>query len=101
MSADLVREGVQQIATIFELNNYMPLSFTESIKDGVQLTIPAPATLWSQQVLALRGDLRNDYEAKVICAWMRRCNVPVTYTTRFLDGNQVVHTFKWARGQIA
>ncbi|KAL1526222.1 hypothetical protein AB1Y20_014947 [Prymnesium parvum] len=101
LSAELMCDGVRRLADIFEINDYMLSSRVERVPNGVEFALVVPATLWSQQVLALRGDLRNDYEVKVVFAWFRRCNVPVTCTTRFEQGTQVVHTFTWPVGYLA
>ncbi len=62
----------------------------------------APATLWSAQVLKARGDTpTNDFEVKVVLAFLRRCGVPASSSTRFDKGTEVTHTFKWARSFVA
>lgn len=92
---------MRKLATIFEINDYMLSANVEPITNGLQFTLIIPATLWSQQVLALRGQLRNDYEAKVVAAWMRLRKLPVKYSTRVEQGTQIVHTFTWPAGLIA
>ena len=62
---------------------------------GVSWTLVAPANLWSSQVLQLRGDLPNDFAAKAVLAYFRRCGVPATCSTRVEKGTQVRHEFRW------
>lgn len=67
----------------------------EPISGGFRWTLVAPATLWSSRVLRVRGDRpSNDFEAKAVVAYLRRCGVPVTYTSKY-EATQVVHDFKW------
>jgi len=88
-------EGVKALAQVFEYNNYLLSARLEPSERGFQLSAIAPATVWSQQVLSLRGDLANDFEAKAIAAYLRRCAVDASYTTRY-DGSEVVHIFVYA-----
>ena len=62
-------------------------------------TLVAPATLWSSQVLQLRGDIpKNDFEGKAVLAYLRRCGVPAAVTTRFdKGGTQVTHEIRWPK----
>jgi len=88
-------EGVKALAQVFEYNNYLLSARLEPSERGFQLSAIAPATVWSQQVLSLRGDLANDFEAKAIAAYLRRCAVDASYTTRY-EGSEVVHIFVYA-----
>ena len=101
VTAALVIDGVRQIAEIFEINDYMLSQRVTPLANGFELAMVVPATLWSQQVLQLRGELPNDYEAKVVSAWLRRCSVPATYTTRIDKSTEVIHTFTWPAGLLA
>lgn len=102
-TAAAVREGVQRILTIFEINGYMLLNKLEPLDDGVRVTLVAPASLWSQRVLQQRretNNARNDYEVKTIQAYLLKCGVLTTTATSF-TGNSVVHTFTWPKGLLA
>ena len=46
-------------------------------------------------MLKLRNDLRNDFEAKTISAYLRACGVPSTYESRYDKATEVTHTFRW------
>lgn len=91
-----VLDGVRLLAQVFEFNDYQLASSITPLSDGFALRVVAPATLWSQQVLAQRGDLPNDFDAKAIQAYLRRCSVPATYSTRF-SGSEVIHQWRWPR----
>uniref|UniRef100_A0A7S4BHL0 Uncharacterized protein n=1 Tax=Chrysotila carterae TaxID=13221 RepID=A0A7S4BHL0_CHRCT len=71
-TAALVQEGVSKIAFIFEINDYFLTSRVKLLSDGLELTVVAPATQWSQQVLSRRGDLSNAFEAMVVQVSRRR-----------------------------
>ena len=96
-TADSLIAGVRQIAAIFELQEFCLTSTVEPLADGggVSWTLVAPANLWSTQVLQLRGDLANDFEAKAVLAFFRRAGVPATCTTRVEKATQVRHEFRW------
>lgn len=61
----------------------------------IQVKAVAPATIWGQQVLVKRKDRPvNDFEAKVISAYLRACGeVRATYSTKF-SALDVTHTFQ-------
>ena len=62
----------------------------------IKWTLVAPATLWSSQVLKVRGDDPvNDFAANTAIAFMRRCGVSVDVTTRTEQGLQITHEFRW------
>lgn len=67
--------GVQRLVDIFEIGGYMLSSRVTPRPSGFEVALVAPATLWSQQVLSVRGDLANDFEAKV-CGPPRRPRSP-------------------------
>ena len=92
-----LRENIQQIVNIFEFNGYMLLSKLEPTGSGVKVTLVAPATLWSQQMLRNRRDLANDFEVKTILAYLRSCGVPASVATT-ISGNNVEHVFTWPAG---
>ena len=82
-----------------ELNNGCQV---EQLPDrtGLRWTLVAPATLWSSQVLRVRGDRpANDFEAKAVVAYLRRCGVPVSYTSVY-ETTRVTHEFRWPRGLV-
>lgn len=62
---------------------------------AAQVKATAPATIWGQQVLAQQRDQpANDFEAKVVLAYLRACGVlGATYSTAF-NGLDAVHTFR-------
>ena len=63
--------------------------------DGFRWTLVAPATLWSSQVLRVRGDYpSNDFEAKVVVSYLARCGVPISYTSKY-ESTKVTHEFRW------
>ena len=93
-------DGIQRVADIFSVNQFSLASTVSPLPDGggISWTLVAPANLWSGQVLQLRGDNpRNDFEAMVSLAFLRRCGVPAQYSTRFEKGTQVTHTFRWSQ----
>jgi len=94
LTAAAVRDGVQAILNIYEINGYMLLSKLEPTPHGVRTTLVAPATLWSQSMLRNRRDLANDFEAKTVVAYLRQCGLPATVSTS-ISGNDVEHTFEW------
>jgi len=98
LAREALLEGVKATAGVFEFNDYHLTSRLAPTGGGFELAVVAPATLWSQQVLALRGDIPNDFEAKAVEAYLRRCGVGATYTTRFSGGAEVVHEFRWPQG---
>ena len=61
--------------------------------------LASPCSSWprlASQVLAVRGDTPvNDFAAKAALAYLRRCGVPATVTTRVERNTQVVHEFRW------
>lgn len=61
----------------------------------IQVKAVAPATIWGQQVLVKRKDRPvNDFEAKVISAYLRACGkVRATYSTKF-SALDVTHVFQ-------
>jgi len=93
-------DGVRRLADVFELNDFALTSSVSPLADGggVAWTLVAPANLWSAQVLQLRGDNpRNDFEAKAVLAYLRRCGVPATCKSRYEQNTQVTHEFRWPR----
>ena len=101
-SAAALLDGVRQIATIFEINDFMLQDSLEPLpaEGGFNWTLVAPATLWSSQVLRVRGDRpANDFEAKAVVAYLRRCGVPVSYTSVY-ETTRVTHEFRWPRGLV-
>lgn len=100
-TAAALREGVQQIATLFEMNDFMLTSRVRLIDEGgVELALVAPATLWAQQVLRLRGDSPDDFEAMVVDAHLRRCSVNAQYTTS-ITPTEVIHRWRWGPTVVA
>lgn len=95
--------GMQQLDTIFSLNEFMLTSTVAPLADGtgVEWTLVAPANLWGAQVLKLRGDLPNSFEAMAAMAYARRCGVPASISTRFEKGVQVTHALRWPAGFVA
>ena len=87
--------AVQRLLDCFEIGGYMLSSRVTLLPRGVEVALVAPASIWSQQVLSLRGDLVNDFESKVICAWLRAAGLPARSSTRVEKGIEVVHTFSW------
>uniref|UniRef100_A0A7S4F1F9 Uncharacterized protein n=1 Tax=Chrysotila carterae TaxID=13221 RepID=A0A7S4F1F9_CHRCT len=98
-TAALVQEGVSKIAFIFEINDYFLTSRVKLLSDGLELTVVAPATQWSQQVLSRRGDLSNAFEAMVVQAFLRRCSIPATYVTK-TSPTEIVHRWSWPAGLL-
>lgn len=101
-TAAAILAGVKQIAVVFSLNEFMLQDTLELLPGGggITWTLVAPATMWSSQVLRVRGDLPgNDFEAKTVLAFMRRCGVPATYTTKYTT-TQVTHEFRWVPGTV-
>lgn len=101
-AADLL-DGVQQLAAIFQIEEYMLASNVAPLDGGGGLawTLVAPATLWSSQVLAVRGDTPvNDFAAKAALAYLRRCGVPATVVTRIDKNTQVTHELRWNAGFV-
>jgi hypothetical protein len=48
------------------------------VANGVEVTLVVPANLWSSQVLELRGDMPNDFVAKVsLSPFTARCHGPI------------------------
>lgn len=95
--------GVGRIRTVFEINEFMLTSEVAPLAggDGITWKLVAPATMWSAQVLRLRGDVTNDFEAKAVLAYLRRCGVPASCTTRIEQGGtQITHEFRWPKGFI-
>lgn len=101
LTAAAVTVAVKQLANVFELNDFMLGSRVTPIEGGVELALVAPANLWSLQTLRVRGDLPNDFAAKVVLAWMRASGLSPSCSTRIERGAEVVHTFRWARGQLS
>ena len=102
-SAAALLAGVRQIAVIFALNEFMLQDTLEPTPGGggFSWTLVAPATMWSSQVLRVRGDNpTNDFEAKAVVSYLRRCGVPVTYTSKY-TATQVTHEFRWLPGLVA
>ncbi|KAG5188561.1 hypothetical protein JKP88DRAFT_262272 [Tribonema minus] len=95
----IIARGVERVMDKFRLNFFcVDAKVAASTgKDGsavLTVTARAPATLWSQQVLAQRRDApTNDFEAKAVAAYLRACQVPHTYTTTY-SGLDVTHTFR-------
>lgn len=54
---------------------------------------------FSQQVLRLRGDSADDFEAMVVGAYLRRCSVDAAYTTS-ITPTEVVHRWTWPRNLV-
>ena len=99
-SSASIRAAVTSLDTVFEINQYMLTSTLTPLpaangNEGLAWTLVAPATLWSGQVLQLRGDLPNSFEAMAVLAYLRRCGVPASCTTRYEKGTQVTHEFRW------
>lgn len=102
-SAAALLEEVRQLAAIFEIQNFMLQSTVSPLADGggITWTLAAPATLWSSQVLRVRGDQPvNDFEVKAVLAYLRRCGVPASASTSIERSTFVVHTFRWPRGAV-
>ena len=96
-------EGVEQLAAIFQIEEYMLASTVVPLTGGgISWTLVAPATLWSSQVLAVRGDTPvNDFAAKAALAYLRRCGVPATCASRVDKSTQVTHEFRWPSRFVA
>eukprot|EP00611_Tribonema_gayanum_P004718 TRINITY_DN1391_c0_g1_i2.p1 TRINITY_DN1391_c0_g1~~TRINITY_DN1391_c0_g1_i2.p1 ORF type:complete len:269 (-),score=50.91 TRINITY_DN1391_c0_g1_i2:440-1246(-) len=77
----VIARGVERVMDKFRLNFFcVDAKVAASTgKDGsavLTVTARAPATLWSQQVLAQRRDApTNDFEAKAVAAYLRACQV--------------------------
>ena len=96
-SAAALMDGVRQIAAVFEINEYMLQDSIElnSGGNGFTWTLVAPANLWSSLFLRARGDYpSNDFEAKAVLAYLRRCGVPASVTSKYTD-TRVTHEFRW------
>ncbi|CAM9397113.1 unnamed protein product [Scytosiphon promiscuus] len=92
-----LREGCDRIMNLLRLNFYM-LDYTVAADlDRRLLTVraTAPTTIWGQQVLAQRRDRPvNDFEAKVLLAYMRACGFGgAVYSTSF-SNLDAIHTFR-------
>ena len=88
---------MRQIAAVFEINEYMLQDSIElnSGGNGFTWTLVAPANLWSSLFLRARGDYpSNDFEAKAVLAYLRRCGVPASVTSKYTD-TRVTHEFRW------
>lgn len=92
-----LREGCDRIMNLLRLNFYTLDYAVMADLDRKVLTVraTAPATIWGQQVLAQRRDRpANDFEAKVISAYLRACGLEgATYSTVF-SNLDAVHTFR-------
>ncbi|CAM9650230.1 unnamed protein product [Ectocarpus sp. 6 AP-2014] len=92
-----LREGCDRIMNLLRLNFYTLDYAVTADLDRKVLTVraTAPATIWGQQVLAQRRDRpSNDFEAKVISAYLRACGLEgATYSTAF-SNLDAVHTFR-------
>lgn len=92
-----LREGCDRIMNLLRLNFYMLDYAVAADLDRKVLTVraTAPATIWGQQVLAQRRDRpANDFEAKVVSAYLRACGLEgATYSTAF-SNLDAVHTFR-------
>ena len=89
-------EDVRQFAALLEIVDFCLSARAEPHSSGgIELILVAPATIWSSQVLRLRGDLANDFEAKIVKAYLARCGVPCTYTTEVRKGTELRHVFSW------
>ena len=102
LTARVLFDGIKQISNIFEINEFALTSSVEPLGDsGIRWTLVAPATLWSGQVLRLRGDLPNDFEVMAATAYLRRAGVPARAETRYENGGTtVVHEFTWPAGFV-
>jgi hypothetical protein len=106
-----ILEGLEQLSAIFQIQEYMlsatvtPLASGGGLSgggggsggglSGVSWTLVAPATLWSSQVLAVRGDTpTNDFAAKAALAYLRRCGLPATCVTR-VDKSVQISACPW------
>lgn len=92
-----LREGCDRVMNLLRLNFYMLDYAVAADLDRKILTVraTAPATIWGQQVLAQRRDRpANDFEAKVIAAYLRACGLErASYSTAF-SNLDAVHTFR-------
>ncbi len=96
-TASTILPALTQLLNFFEINDYVLTYRLAPTEDGFEIALVAPATLWSQRTLASRGDPPNDFEAKVVQAYLRRCSVSATYKTAYSQ-SEVVHNFKWPPG---
>ena len=93
-TAGSLTEGVRQIAAIFALNEFMLQDSLEPLPggNGLEWTLVAPATMWSSQTLRVRGDRpSNDFEAKAVIAYLRRCGVPASYSSKYTSTQVRAH----------
>mmetsp|Transcript_64335 Transcript_64335/g.112217 ORF Transcript_64335/g.112217 Transcript_64335/m.112217 type:complete len:384 (+) Transcript_64335:54-1205(+) len=86
------------LATAFKGYNYM-LDYDLKLlpdKGGVSVTLTAPATLWSAQVLDIRGDTPvNDFFAKTTLSWLQQCGISATVNSRVEEGFKIIHDIRW------
>lgn len=92
------------LADTFKGYNYM-LSYDLKLlpdKGGVAVTLTAPATLWSAQVLDIRGDTPvNDFFAKTTLSWLQQSGIIATVQSRVDDGFKIVHIIRWRQRLLA
>ena len=96
-------DNIRRLGDIFEINNFALTQSVAPLADGngIQWTLVAPANLWSAQVLKIRGDVpSNDFDTKVMLAYLRRCGIPASSVSRFEKGTQVVHEIRWPSGFV-
>lgn len=93
-SIQSLAENIDKLVGIFALNFYcIGYSTRTDGKSEIIVTVRAPATLWSQQVLAKRRDSPvNDFECKAILAYLEACGYQAMYSTMY-RGIEIEHTF--------
>lgn len=101
LTAERLEAGLRQICAILEIEDFCLSAKVRLlpglVERGAEMSLVAPANLWSGQVLRVRGDaLTNDFEVKAALAYLSRCGVAATVETRVdKGGTEVVHTFSW------
>jgi hypothetical protein len=97
-SLPAIEAGVRALLEVFRIRGFAQSTATQLVPgpDGggtLSCTLGAPATLWSQRLLE-RTALRNDFEAMMVCAYLRACSVQTIAQSTRISPVDVRHTFK-------
>jgi len=98
-SLDFIVSNLKQIGEIFVQNGYCDKVVVQKYEDlfspkRIRFTSLLPATLWSYQVL--KGEesrITNDFDARVVMAYLRKCGVKVRHVATVVDGREMQHDF--------
>lgn len=100
-SLDEVRSGVREILEIFRIQSFATATSVTAqpgAKPGAPATLRcslvAPATLWSQKVLA-SAKLHNDFEAKAVDAYLRECGARSISCSTSVSDIAATHDFRF------